>query len=736
MIRGIPSLMVRPNWATRFLAVVLGALIAAVLVVSPASASPASPVLASPSPSPRPSVEYGPATGRGQVVLVGVAGLSWADISPSTTPTLWRLLDEASAAALSVRTVQLATCPADGWLTVNTGARATLPRPGPGERCADIPAPHPVDGGADVPGWGQLGGYNAQFSYDPQLGLLASAAAQRGCTTAVGPGAAIALADQRGHVQRYAATLAEADLGACPLTAIDLGSLRAPYGVDRTNAVRQVDAALARVIAAAPQAQLLVAGLSDSSFTPHLQMLLARGDAYRGGWLTASSTRHDGLVQLTDLTPTILAGLGIDAPPRAVGSVLREAPGRPTDNAAAAQRLRDPDIAAQAINANVTQFYWVLALGELIACGLLVLAHRSTHRHRPRLAGAAKLLVLGFAALPVASFLANLVPWWRSQHPGVVLWAALLAWSVFLSMLAVTGPWRRRTLGPAGFLAAVTASVLAADVITGSRLQLSSLWGLSPLDAGRFYGLGNVAFAAFAMTALIAAAWAAATLLTRGRRRAAALTVAAIGVAAVAVDGWPSFGADFGGVLALVPGFALLTAGVGGLRVTIRRTAAVVGAAVAAVGTIAAVDWARPPANRSHLGRFVQQAIDGDIGSILRRKLEANIHSFGQRPALGLLVLVVLIVTTVVVAWPERMRVTKVVDAYAAEPALRPCLAACLLTTVVGLTVNDSGVIIPAIALMAAVPLVAAASPRASSVPPPSAWAWRPRRWNRSPGSA
>jgi hypothetical protein len=278
--------------------------------------------------------------------------------------------------------------------------------------------------------------------------------------------------------------------------------------------------------------------------------------------------------------------------------------------------------------------------------------------------------------------------------------------------------------------------VLAADVITGSRLQLSSLWGLSPLDAGRFYGLGNVAFAAFAMSALIAAAWAAATLLTHGRRRAAAVTVAAIGVAAVVVDGWPSFGADFGGVLALVPGFALLTAGVGGLRVTLRRTAAVVGAAIAAVGTIAVVDWARPPANRSHLGRFVQQVLDGDFGAILRRKLEANIHSFGERPAVGLLVLGLLIVTTVVVAWPERVRVTKVIDAYAAEPALRPCLAACLLTAVVGLTVNDSGVIIPAVALMVAVPLFAAASPRASSVPPPSARPWRPRRWHRSPDPA
>jgi hypothetical protein len=719
---GIPRLVVRPNWAARFLAVVLGTLTGVLLVASPALASP----------SPRQSVEHGAATGEGQVVLIGAAGLSWADLSPNTTPTLWRLLDHASVAALSVRTVQLATCPADGWLTVNTGARATLPRSGQGDgdRCTDTPAPLRVGGGADVPGWAQLGAYNAQFSYDPQLGLLAAAAAQRGCASAVGPGAAIALADQRGHVQRYAATPAEADLNACPLTVIDLGSLRAPYGVDRTNAVRQVDAALARVIAAAPQAQLLVAGLSDSSFTPHLQMVLASGGAYRGGWLTASSTRHDGLVQLTDLTPTILAALGIAAPPRAVGSVLHQVSGRPADNAETMQRLRDFDLVAQAINANVAQFYWVLGLGVLIACGLLALTRRSTLRHRTRLAGAAELLVLGFAAMPVASFLANLVPWWRSQHPGVVLWAAVLAWSVLLGVLAVTGPWRRRTFGPAGFLAAVTASVLAADVITGSRLQLSSLWGLSPLDAGRFYGVGNVAFAMFAMTALIAAAWAAAILLTRGRRRAAAVTVAAIGVAAVVVDGWPSFGADFGGVLALVPGFALLAAGVGGLRVTLRRTAAVVGLALAAVSTIAAVDWARPPANRSHLGRFVQQVLDGDVGTILRRKLEANLNSFGQRPAVGLLVLGLLIVVTVVVAWPKRMRVTPVVDAYAAEPVLRPCLAACLLTAVVGLAANDSGVIIPGIALVVAVPLVAAAAARATCVPPPPAGPRRPRGWH------
>jgi hypothetical protein len=65
------------------------------------------------------------------------------------------------------------------------------------------------------------------------------------------------------------------------------------------------------------------------------------------------------------------------------------------------------------------------------------------------------------------------------------------------------------------------------------------------------------------------------------------------------------------------------------------------------------------------------------------------------------------IVTVVVIAWPQRLRGTGVVATYAIEPVLRPCLAACLLTAVVGLVVNDSGIIVLAIAFAVALPFVA-----------------------------
>jgi hypothetical protein len=151
----------------------------------------------------------------------------------------------------------------------------------------------------------------------------------------------------------------------------------------------------------------------------------------------------------------------------------------------------------------------------------------------------------------------------------------------------------------------------------------------------------------------------------------------------------------------------LLAAGIGRLRVTPRRVTAVAGTAVALGATIAVLDWSRPAANRTHLGRFVQQVLDGGTGAVLRRKFDANLNAFAQRPALSVLVLVVLLLAVVAVARPAWIHATWLVRAYTAEPVLRPCVAACLLTAVIGLAVNDSGINIPSVALATGLPLVA-----------------------------
>ncbi|HEY2443737.1 MAG TPA: hypothetical protein VGI31_11415, partial [Streptosporangiaceae bacterium] len=125
----------------------------------------------------------------GPIVLVGIPGLLWTDVSRQATPALWQLALDGSPGNLVVHAASAAAlaCPAGGWLTLNAGARASAPRAASG-RCAALPAVTPsqaAPGGRAVPAkvaaMGALVGYNGQFHYNPNWGLLARAAGPGRC---------------------------------------------------------------------------------------------------------------------------------------------------------------------------------------------------------------------------------------------------------------------------------------------------------------------------------------------------------------------------------------------------------------------------------------------------------------------------------------------------------------------------------------------------------------------------
>lgn len=666
---------------------------------------------------------------RAPVIFLGVPGLRWADVSKESMPTLYGLINEAAVASLSVRTVGPLTCPADGWLTLGTGARAVAPRTPtdsdqPGCRAPQANLDPAGRGQAMIPDHPAIVAANDEYSYDPDLGLLGREIRATGrCATAIGPGAALALADQDGRAAPYRPELAHLGrdvLESCALTVVDLGSL--PAAEARTTAVQAADRAIATIVAERPPgATVIVAGLADSGPVPHLGALAIAGPGYSGGWLTAASTRQDGLVQLTDLTPTVLDLLDLDRPARAVGAPISTTGDRHADSGAAVQRLRGADVAAQTIRRSGGAVFGALEGGQYLLYLLVggFIGWQARRGRRPTTGvRALGTLALLFSAVPAASTLANLAPWWRAGRPLVALLLALAVAAFAVTALALAGPWRRHPLGPPGFVAAVTVVVLTADVVTGSRLQLSSLFGLSPLVAGRFYGFGNIAFAVFAMAALFSAVVLASYLLRRGERRAAVLAVGMVGLLAVVVDGWPGWGADFGGVVALVPGFAVLGLAVAQARITPLRIAGVGVAALGAVGVLAFLDWLRPAGQRSHLGRFVQQILDGAAGEVVVRKASDMVHSLTVGPQ-GVLVPLALLGVGLTVANPVRARARWLADAYAADPVLRAGLIAMLVTAIVGALVNDSGVQVPAVCLALAVPLVLASCARVAASAPP-----------------
>ena len=170
------------------------------------------------------------------MVLIGTGGISWSDVDEQTTPNLWLLLRDGSSAALSVRSVYSNTCPIDGWLGVSAGSRAAAPRTGPEANPADRPCPAaPVVSNNSVLQWPSYLEAAEQERFDTRLGLLGdTAAAGTLCVKAVQPYAAAGGARRNGTIEQYGDWSDQQmleDLNGCPVTLVDVGSLRDPDDV-------------------------------------------------------------------------------------------------------------------------------------------------------------------------------------------------------------------------------------------------------------------------------------------------------------------------------------------------------------------------------------------------------------------------------------------------------------------------------------------------------------------------
>ena len=260
------------------------------------------------------------------VVLVGISGLTWSDVTPASTQKLWRLAAAGSVGSLVDYAQQPVACPADGWLTLNSAARAQGPRP-----CAALPAVVQDGPGARIPALPAIIRANLPYHESPQWGLLGSLAS---CATAVGPGAALALASPAGTVASYLpspADLSAPVLARCPLTVIDLGQIAA----SERGRVAAIDRQLAVIAAELPPGTLLLVtspgaaaqqaqGMTPAG-PPHLMTAVVTGPGFAGGLLVSSATRRPGIVTLTDLTPTVAGWLGRQVPAGTVGARIGRA---------------------------------------------------------------------------------------------------------------------------------------------------------------------------------------------------------------------------------------------------------------------------------------------------------------------------------------------------------------------------------------------------------------------------
>lgn len=678
----------------------------ATLATAPAAAQP---LAAGATGSSLPSTLHAPQAREqllAKVVVIGVPGLTWNDVKAS--PELTALVNQSHVGSISVKTSGPHTCPVDGWLTISAGTRAwgsVSDAP-----CGDLPE---VLGGK-VQNWQTYVDRQAEHHTGAPLGRLAESRAN---VCGFGPGAAIATARTDGTVTNWQPTFDAAKLAstACGDAIVDAGAM--PIREGRDEARRKVADLVAQARAA--DGWVILAGISQEVEWAHQQPLVALQLPPDNGprWLTSDSTRRPGLIQLTDLTATVLRGeakpidpVGDEKPSPLDGNEIGFGGDVHTDAAAVIEDRLDANERFEQPRPVLVAVSMTILAAELIALAWFWF----TRSKRSRSVFSFTLLTQG--GFFIAVFLSTATVWWRWPAPGLSLYAVVIAIS------AAFAAGSKLLLGRYAYVGIALSAylILLVDGVLGTPLQFGSMFADGPVIGGRFYGFGNSTFATLAVAALVVAGVAAQKLVDRSRVQAA-LAVLAIGGAAIVVDGKPGWGTDFGGIIALTPAVLLMAWLTWRGGITLRALIGIGVAGVLAVSAVAFLDFLRPEDQRSHFGAFVARLLDGDVADVLIRKLEMAV-AFFSGPA-GWAMLVAVIVAMLATVLPDRVPSAAYREFYPSRAMVRPTLLALSTCGLVGMLLNDAGVALPAIMTGFAVPLLVAhlvASPKPATFSPES----------------
>ena len=135
------------------------------------------------------------------------------------------------------------------------------------------------------------------------------------------------------------------------------------------------------------------------------------------------------------------------------GAALRRVPADSNSEAAARDRLRplvDYDQASHEVHSLVPPFFNGVVYTQLAIYALVLLVWKRDFGSatRGRLLQVVRRVGVIAATVPAATFLANLLPWWRFPMPMLAIVASVALFVAVISAIALLGPWGRSLLGP------------------------------------------------------------------------------------------------------------------------------------------------------------------------------------------------------------------------------------------------------------------------------------------------
>ncbi|MGQ0803594.1 MAG: hypothetical protein ACT4PI_07015 [Actinomycetota bacterium] len=692
-----------------------------------------------------------------RVLIFTLPNVGWGDLDGVELPNLQRFFDRAAVADLSARasTDRRTTHLGDGYITLGAGTRAIGDGGVTDGQGFGVDEPFGIDTageafrrrtGREVEnglvqlGFAQIVDRNDDLLLDAEPGALGEALDEAGYSRAVIANAdGVEPAGEPPAFRRQAVNALMDEDGIVGGGRVDDGLLaddgRAPYGVrldpgavgaafeiawgprsvvlveasdlvradtyrsvatpDQDDALvaaalRRSDRLFGRLMDEVDLARdaVLVVGPAHAAGTAALTMAALRGPGIEPGLLRSATTRRSGFVQLYDVAPTVLDLVGIERPSSMAGRPFEvgRSGGSSQDRI---EFLIEANEAARFVADRVEPLALLIvtAHAALLAFTLVWLTGRLRAPAAPVALEFGGLALLG---LIPAVFLARLVPF--HDVGAVPYWLFLVGVAIALAGLyRLVG--RRTAIDSLVVGTGLIAGLLVVDVLLGSRLQINSALGNSPIVAGRFTGYGNLAYSALGSAALALAV----LVVARFGRPAGTWIAAGVLTVVVVVDGAPFWGSDVGGVLSLAPAFLVTGGLLFGWRMRVRTAVLAAGATAVAVAGFALLDLARPPEQRTHLGRLFEKIGDegwSGFATVVTRKLEANVGNVANTVWALTVVAAAAFVIALVVWAPARLR-----DLDRWAPAFRAGAIGAAVLLGLGFALNDSGIKVPGVML-------------------------------------
>jgi hypothetical protein len=463
------------------------------------------------------------------------------------------------------------------------------------------------------------------------------------------------------------------------------------YGALVFDALQSLDWYIGKLHRQLPDNTLLVlASLvprEDNSLTP----ILLIGPEWRQGLVHSPTARRIGLIANYDITATILTHLDLPIPKEVMGRPIALKEELP-EKMLYLSTIKDRTRTVNQSRAPIIKAFIVLVIITFSIYALLILTKNLTGYLEVIL----RYVLQFISAIPLGFLLLGYVHLTNTSS------SLLFVFVTGSLCVLLASKVNRHPFGSFLTIYLVTIGVLWFEVLTGGSHFIYSPLGYDLLGGARFYGIGNEYMGVLVGTSLVGTSVMMERFKARVSRRVLLSITIVILVVTALLIATPSLGANTGGAITAAMGgvvlFFLLRYG----TLTWKHLCYAVVATCLLLGFMGLVDLSLKDSGSSHFGRFAQSFLHGDfnvVTSTILRKLNTNIKLL-RYTIWSQVLLVSLGVIGLLMFRPPAIFKTLTQE----NPYISAGIKAALISSLVTLLVNDSGVVSAATLLVPVTP--------------------------------